>query len=289
MWESLLFYLVCGVLAGLSAGLFGVGGGIIVVPFLAWQFPLLGVPDRLVMLMAVATSLATIVVTSVSSIVAHDRLDAIRWDVVQRLVPGILGGALAGAVIAERLPVPVFKTLFGLFLVLVAVRMSVSGAAPAATERRVSTPEFIAAGGLIGLASSILGIGGGTLSVPYLVKRGVAIRNAVATSSACGLPIAVAGTVTYLALGWDQPDSPPLTAGYISIPAFLGITLASVPFAPVGARLAHTLPTLLLKRAFALVLAVVGFRMCWQGITPSNAEIVGEIMHAISRAVCHAP
>ena len=267
MWEGLAGYLVCGVLAGLAAGMFGVGGGIVVVPFLAWQFPEQGFPERLVMLMAVATSLATIVVTSVSSVLAHHRLGAIRWDVVRRLVPGIVVGSLLGAVIAERLPVPVFKLLFGVFLVLVAQRLFFRAGPAGGCHGKSSALDFAAAGSLIGVSSAILGIGGGTLSVPYLVKQGFPIRNAVAISSACGFPIAVVGTAAYVILGWNQPTLPPMSAGYVSLPAFLAIALASVPFAPVGAQLASRLPGAVLRRGFAAVLLLVGGRLFWQGFT----------------------
>ncbi len=219
----------------------------------------------LVMLMAVATSLATIVVTSVSSILAHHHLGAIQWEAVRRLVPGIAVGALAGAVIAERLPVPVFKLMFGVFLVLVAQRLFFRGGDLIVPHGVGSNSQFVAAGSLIGLISAILGIGGGTLSVPYLVKRGIPIRNAVAIASACGFPIAVVGTAAYVVLGWHQPNLPPLSAGYVSLPAFLAISVASVPFAPVGARLASRLPATVLRRGFAMVLLAVGVRLFWQG------------------------
>lgn len=267
MWEIVVLYLMCGAFAGIAAGLFGVGGGLIVVPFLAWLFPVQGVPERLVMLMAVATSLSTIVVTSVSSVLAHHRLGAIRWKAVWRLLPGIIFGALLGAVIAERLPVPAFRLLFGVFLLAVSLRMFRRASARRSSKSQVSMPEFIAAGGVIGLMSSILGIGGGTLSVPYLVKRGFVMRNAVAISSVCGFPIAVVGTATYIVLGWNNAALPPLTLGYVHVPGFIGITVASVPFAPLGAKIAHKLPSIRLKRAFAMVLLAVGARLLWQGIS----------------------
>jgi hypothetical protein len=269
MWESLALYLLCGVLAGLSAGLLGVGGGIVIVPFMVWQLPRQGVPDRLVMLIAVATSLAVIVVTSLSSAYAHHRRGAIRWDVVLHLVPGILMGSLAGAVVAEYLPTPLFKMLFGLFLMLVALRMTTQSPVPSRSEEstKVLGGTWVVAGTLIGFASSVLGIGGGTLSVPYLLKRGFPIRNAVATSSVGGFPIALAGTLTYLVLGWREQGLPVANAGYISIPAFLAIAALSVPSAPLGAWLAHHLPGGRLRVGFAVLLAVVGLRLGWQGFS----------------------
>lgn len=268
MWESLALYLLCGVLAGLSAGLLGVGGGIVIVPFMVWQLPREGVPDRLVMLIAVATSLAVIVVTSLSSAYAHHRRGAIRWDVVFRLVPGILMGSLAGAVAAEYLPTPLFKMLFGMFLSAVALRMTLCPTLSSwSGAPRHSGGSWLLAGTLIGLASSVLGIGGGTLSVPYLLKRGFPIRSAVGTSAVGGFPIAVAGTLTYLALSWQEPGLPAANVGYISVPAFLAIAALSVPSAPVGAWLAHRLPSGRLRGGFGVLLAVVGLRLSWQGFT----------------------
>lgn len=269
MCESLALYLLCGLLAGLSAGLLGVGGGIVIVPFMVWQLPREGVPDRWVMLIAVATSLAVIVVTSLSSAYAHHRRGAIRWEAAQRLVPGILMGSLAGAVAAEHLPTPLFKVLFGLFLMMVAWRMTLHLPLPARPETSswARGDAWILAGMLIGFASSVLGIGGGTLSVPYLLKRGLSIRDAVATSSVGGFPIAVAGTVTYLAMGWREPGLPVSNAGYVSVPAFLAIAALSVPSAPLGAWLAHRLPSGRIRAAFAMLLAVVGLRLSWQGFS----------------------
>lgn len=289
MWETFVYYLACGVVAGLSAGMFGVGGGIVVVPFLAWRLPLQGIPERLVMLMAVATSLATIVVTSISAVLAHHRRHGVRWLEVRRLMPGIISGSLAGAVLAERLPVTVFKAMFGVFLMFVAVRMSYRVDASRSCSTKISVSEYLAAGGVIGLVSAVLGIGGGTLSVPYLVRRGLPIQNAVAVSNACGLPIAIAGAATYMLVGWNRPDLPPMSAGYIFLPAFVGIVLTSVPFAPVGARLAHSVSTRLLKMTFAILLALVGLRIVWQGLALSHIEIASAIKGVFDRLLSGSP
>jgi uncharacterized membrane protein YfcA len=262
--EELALYLAFGGLAGLLSGLFGIGGGVVIVPFLAWFFSRRGFAADTIMITAVATSLATIVATSISAVYAHHRRGAVRWETVLRLAPGILLGSVAGSVIADHLPADGFKLVFALFLLYVAGRMFRTR--KAATEwRRPPGAGFLTAAGMaIGAVSSIVGIGGGTLSVPFLVKSRFCMRSAVATSSACGFPIAVAGSLTYVALGWGEPLLPEWSLGYIYLPAFAGIILTSIPFAPLGARLAHGLPTGGLKRIFALVLAAVGAKLLWQ-------------------------
>lgn len=261
--HEILLYLAVGCLAGVLSGLFGVGGGVVIVPLLAMAFPAQGFAENLVMVMAVATSLATIVATSISAVFAHHRLGAVQWPWVWRLAPSILLGATAGAVVAEGLPGQALKLAFALFLLFVAARLVFSkNGVDGGSD--VSAVVNTVAGFSIGLLSAIIGIGGGTLTVPYLVKRQVVMRHAVATSSACGLPIAVAGVLTYLYLGWNQPDLPPLSYGYIYLPAFVGIALCSALFAPLGAKLAHRLPATGLKRLFVLLLVLVSGCLLYQ-------------------------
>ena len=266
MIATLPLYLAFGALAGILSGLFGIGGGVVIVPFLVWQLSLQGFNPDLVMVVAVATSLATIVVTSLSAVYAHHRRGAVDWPVVGKLSPGILLGSVLGSIVAHHLPVQWFKLIFALFLLFVALRMLSGGKHEEGRHWR-RTGWLLGLAGLgIGSASAILGIGGGTLSVPLLVKCRYAMREAVAISSACGFPIAVAGTASYLVLGWHHPGLPPETLGYIHLPAFAGIILTSVGFAPVGARLAHTLPTAKLRRFFSLVLFAIGGKMLWQAV-----------------------
>lgn len=264
MSEVLLLYAAVGCLAGALSGLFGVGGGVVIVPLLAMAFPSQGIADDLVMVMAVATSLATIIATSTSAVLAHQRRGAVQWPWVWRLSPGILLGAAAGAVVAEHLPGRALKLAFALFLLFVAARLVFAKHRVDGGGVRVSGLVNAAAGLAIGLLSAIVGIGGGTLTVPYLVKRRVAMAQAVATSSACGLPIAMAGALTYLYLGWHRPGLPPFSYGYIYLPAFAGIALCSILFAPLGARLAHRLPATGLKRCFAALLVLVSGRLLYQ-------------------------
>ncbi len=266
MFEELALYLGFGCLAGILSGLLGIGGGIVIVPFLVWYFSLRGFPAEAIMIMAVATSLATIVVTSISAASAHHRRGAVDWLAVKKLVPGIVIGAVFGSVVADLLPARWFKLIFACFLLYVSLRMLLK---PPRERRHEEAPDyrrFGGAGAAIGALSSILGIGGGTLSVPFLARRGYPIREAVAISSACGFPIAVAGTATYIALGWHNATLPAWSFGYIYLPALAGIILTSVPLAPFGAHLAHRWPTARLRLFLALVIALAGGKLLWQAL-----------------------
>lgn len=258
--ESVLIYLLTGALAGVLAGLLGVGGGIVIVPALVFVFHTQGFTEAVLVHMAVGTSLATIVLTSISSVRAHHRRGAVQWPVFRRLTPGIVVGSLLGAVIADWLPADVLRTVFAIFVLMVATQMGL-GAKPAPQRELPATPGTNAAGVVIGAVSALVGIGGGSLTVPFLVWCNVAMRNAVAISAACGLPIAVAGSVGFVVTGLNEAGLPPWSSGYIYWPAGAGIAVASVLFAPLGARLAHQIPAQRLKRFFALFLAVVGLRM----------------------------
>lgn len=262
MLDLLLIFALTGAAAGLLAGLFGVGGGLIMVPALAWILPRQGFADDVVMQMAIGTSLAVIAITSLSSTRAHHQRGGVLWPVLLRFAPGLMAGALVGAYVADQLTGHTLKTIVGSGAILVAIQMllnrnpvSTTAATPPATA------ELLGAGGLIGLLSSLIGIGGGSLTVPYLSLRGVGMRQAVGTAAACGVPIAWAGAVGFMLTGHGHAALPAWSLGYVSLPAFLGIAVASVTTAPLGARLAHRLPPLLLKRLFALLLAAIGLRM----------------------------
>jgi uncharacterized membrane protein YfcA len=258
--DPFFYYVAIGAVAGVLAGLLGVGGGLVIVPTLVFAFRLQGFDDASVVHLAVGTSLATIVFTSISSVRAHHKRGAVMWPVVTRLAPGLIAGALLGAAIADQLPTPVLSRVFGVFELLVAAQM-IRNLRPAPQRQLPGPPGMFAAGGVIGTVSAIIGIGGGTLTVPFLVWCNQDVRKAVATSSACGLPIALGGAVGFAIAGWNQATLPAWSAGFVYGPALLGVTLASVPFAPLGAWLAHALPTAQLKRIFALLLVALGVRM----------------------------
>lgn len=253
-------YLLLGAGAGVLAGLLGIGGGLIIVPVLAWLFTAAGFDSALIMHLAVGTSLATIIITSISSIKAHHRRGAVLWRVFERLTPGIVFGAAFGALVAHLLPTTALRTVFGVFELLVAVQMGF-GVLPEAHRALPGRSGMLLTGSIIGGVSALLGIGGGTLSVPFLLWCRVDIRQAVATAAAVGLPIAIAATGGFIVTGWGHANLPELSLGYVYLPALAGIVVASVLFAPLGAYLAHTLPTRALKHLFAVVLAVLGLRM----------------------------
>lgn len=257
-----LTYLALGAAAGLVAGLLGVGGGLIIVPVLATQFHAQGFGADKLMHLAVGTSLATIVLTSISSVRAHHRHGAVDWSIFHQLTPGILLGALAGAALADLLASDSLRRIFGVFELAVAAQLAF-GRPPAAHRTLPGRLALGSAGTVIGSVSAIVGIGGGTLTVPFLAWCNVPLRRAVATSAACGLPIAVAGATGYVLMGWGEEDLPAGATGYVYWPAFAGIVLASVLAAPLGARLAHRLPVDVLRRVFAVFLVALGIKMLW--------------------------
>jgi len=257
---ELLAYLLTGAVAGLMAGLLGIGGGLVIVPALALLFTAHGMVDAHLMHVAVGTSLATIVPTSISSLLAHHRRGSVLWPQVQALLPGIVAGGLGGAWLARQISSPGLAGFFGLFECAVAVQLWLA-ARPAAHRGLPGAPAMAGAGGVIGAVSALLGIGGGTLTTPFLLWNGIDIRHAVGTSAACGLPIAVAGAGGFAFTGLTVMSGVAWTSGFIYWPAVAGIVLASVPAAPLGARLAHWLPRGVLQRVFALFLLLVGLNM----------------------------
>lgn len=252
-----LLYLLLGAAAGVLAGLFGVGGGLIIVPVLVFSFQLQGFDPQVLTHLAVGTSLATIVFTSINSILAHHKRGAVHWLIVRWLTLGILAGSVLGGFTATLLQGPLLQKVIGIFALVMAAQMALD-LRPRASSTVPGKLGLGAAGGVIGWASAIIGIGGGSLTVPFLTWRSVPMQQAVATSAACGLPIAVAGALSFLWLGRDVATLPAWSAGYIYLPALVGIAATSMLFARVGARLAHNLPAPLLKRLFALLLLGVG-------------------------------
>lgn len=257
---EILPFLALGAVAGTLAGLLGIGGGLLIVPGLAFLLGDGTVPADRLMQFAVGTSLATIVATALSSIRAHHRRGAVDWNVMARLTPGIIGGALLGAAIADLLPTRTLAIVFGVFLLIISVRLFLPGQ-PAAHRRLPGYLGTTTYGAGIGTLSSLLGIGGGTLTVPLLTWHNTDVRAAVGTASACGLPIAVAGTIGFIVMGLGTGGLPTGATGYVYWPAFLAVVPTSMAFAPLGARLAHTLPRMALRRGFAIFVAIVGVRM----------------------------
>jgi uncharacterized protein len=253
-------YLATGAFAGVMAGMLGVGGGLIIVPILAGLYESQGMTNDIIMHLALGTSLATIVVTSISSVHAHQKHQAVLWPVFWKLTPGILIGAWIGGWIASLIPSSSLKPVFAIFELLVAIQM-ISGRQPDQHSSLPNSLTMTSAGGTIGSISAIVGIGGGSLTVPFLLWGSINMRNAIATSAACGLPIAVAGSLSYIVAGWGKDSLPANTFGFVHLPAFFGIIIASVFFAPLGALLAHRLPIKTLKRIFAVFLIIVAGKL----------------------------
>ncbi|MDP5291746.1 sulfite exporter TauE/SafE family protein [Oceanimonas sp. CHS3-5] len=252
-----LMYMVLGAFAGTLAGLFGVGGGLIIVPVLIFSFNLQGIGGELVAHMAVGTSLATIVFTSLSAIHTHHGRRAIDWKLAAMLSAGIVVGAWLGGYTADKMSGLQLQRVIGLFAWLMSAQM-LFNLMPSGSGKLPGKPTQVAMGGFIGWASGIFGIGGGSLTVPFLSWCSVPMQRAVAVSSACGFPIALVGALSYVVHGMDQTTLPDEAWGYVYLPALIGISVASMPFARVGAILAHKLSAVVLKRAFAVFLLLVG-------------------------------
>ena len=254
---ELIIYLVLGSFAGVLAGLFGVGGGMIIVPVLVYSFALQGFAPEVLTHMAVGTSLATIAFTSINSVRAHNKVGAVRWSLFLWMALGIVFGCVLGALTASILSGPLLQKIIGVFAICVAIQMAFE-LHPKAALSEPDKPSLVVAGGVVGWASTIFGIGGGSLTVPFLVWRSLPMQQAVATSAACGMPIAVAGAISFMWTGWSSEALPDWSLGYVYLPAVIGIAATSVFFAGYGARLAHRLSQRLLKRLFALLLVSVG-------------------------------
>lgn len=258
--DTLLILIPVGAVAGFVAGLFGIGGGVVTVVVLVTLLPSLGVTPERVMHVALGSSLAAIVMTAVASTLAHHRRGAVRWSVVARFAPAVAAGALAGGAVAHYIPDRALRVLFGLFLLWVAVRLW-RRAAQAEAVRLPSASVFGVFGLGIGVLSSWTGIGGGSLSGPFLMGRGVPAAEAVGTSAAVGFPLAVAGTIGYVIGGWSVAGLPAYSVGYVFWPAALVLGLSAMVIAPLGARLAHALPERVLKMAYAALLATAAVRV----------------------------
>lgn len=257
---EVLFLLAMGAVAGMFAGLLGIGGGIIIVPVLAMVFKGQGVNIDVLMHVAIGTSLATIMITSLSSVRAHHKHGAINWSVVKVMSIGVFVGGLLGAGIAKLIPGEDLKLIFSVFMFVIAAQMFFGNVSK---PHRVlpKTAGMLSVSGIIGMIASVMGIGGGSLSVPFLTWCNMSIRNAIATSSAIGFPIAVSGTIGFIITGWTVADRPVMSVGFVNVPAFFSIVVASTLVAPAGAWIAHRVSPVLLKRIFAGFLLILGVRM----------------------------
>ncbi len=260
MTTILLMYILVGIVAGILAGLLGIGGGLVIVPMLVFCFAKQQIPDAMIMHMALGTSLASIMFTSVSSFRAHHKRGAVHWDVVRKILIGIFTGTFIGSYIAAHLSTSFLKGFFVVFLYYVAIQL-LTNKKPKPSRQIPGPLAMFGVGNGIGAVSSLVGIGGGTLSVPFMIWCNMPVHHAIGTSAAIGFPIAIAGSTGYVFNGLSVNGLPTFSLGYIYLPALLGIVVSSVLTAPIGVRLAHSLPVDRLKRVFAILLLVVGTRM----------------------------
>lgn len=261
-----LALLLTGAVAGILAGLLGVGGGIVIVPVLVVVAELFAIPDDIAMLLVVGTSLATIIPTSISSARAHARRGAIDRDILKRWTAAIFIGALIGGIASRSIGSNGLTLVFGVVALLVAINLALPKTLTLADAPPVSRVAQTLIALPIGFLSSLMGIGGGTLSVPVMSMLSVPVHRAVATASVFGLAIAVPAVGGFIWGGWHVEGRPPGSIGFVNLPAAIVIFSMSVLTAPHGARLAHHLQPRKLKLAFAVFLAISALRMLWKSL-----------------------
>lgn len=258
----ILSYVAVGLGSGFIAGLFGVGGGLVIVPILLMLFNAQGFPEDQLMHLALGTAMATIVVTSISSMRAHHHHGGVRWDIFKGMAPGLVAGTLVSSLFASSVNTDHLAIAFTAIVYWAALQMLLDFK-PKATRQLPGFAGLMGTGCVIGSVSSLVAAGGGFLSVPFMMMCNVPVRQAVGTSAALGMPIATAGVLGYITGGWSMAGLPGPNAGFVYLPAFLGVVLSTIFMAPVGARLAHRLPVKLLKRAFGGMLALLATKMLW--------------------------
>ena len=260
-----LFLAACagvGAFGGLLGGMLGIGGGVVIVPALLTLFEAFGLPLEQAAPIAVATSLTTIIATSTAAAHAQWQRKSIDVGLVRRWAPALVAGSLASGPIANLLPASAFQGFIGCFLLAVGIIMS-SAWQPAPKRTLPGGAAGIVLGGTTGVISGLAGIGGGNVIVPTLVYFNIPVRVATGTSSALGVPIALAGTAGFLAAGWGRTDLPAGTLGFVHLPAAVAIAALSFFTAPIGVALAHRIPAPTLKRLFGALLLFVSWRMLW--------------------------
>ncbi|MGC9492128.1 MULTISPECIES: sulfite exporter TauE/SafE family protein [Vibrio] len=261
MHIELLFLLVLlGAFVGVMAGLLGIGGGLIVVPALLYILPSIGIGAESVMLVALATSLATIILTSGSSALNHLKLGNVDMFIIKWLMPGVIFGGFFGTYIAEWVPTEYLPKIFAGIVTLLAIQMLIS-VKSTKTKKMPNSGVTLLCGSGIGVISSLAGIGGGSLSVPFLSRHGIEMRKAVGSSSVCGCMIAISGMIGFILHGYNLEGLPDYSIGYVYLPALVAIASTSMFTTKIGAKLASTLPTVMLKKVFAVFLIFVAGTM----------------------------
>lgn len=262
---SYLIYLVLGVFTGLLSGIFGIGGGLIIVPTLLACFKFLGFPQEYVMHISVGTSLAIILVTVSNSTYGHHLNKNVDWSISKLMMLPIVIGAVVGSMVSKNLETKTLEIIFSAYVILVCIKMFTE----VKMEREVRSKNnflYRMVGFIIGFKSIILGIGGGTISIPFLTWRGHSMKNAVGISASLGIIIAISGAATYIYNGLGITELPEYSLGFVYLPAFLGVILTSFYFARVGAIISHRLPQKHLKFIFAIFLLIVAAKMVYNNV-----------------------
>lgn len=260
-WLTIAFCFL-GVAAGLMSGLLGIGGGLIVVPGLAFLLRYEDIPHHLIMHMAIGTSLATMILTSISALVSHIRRKVVFWPIYRLLMPGIVVGTVVGATIANFLDTRVLEILFALFILYMSFRLLIVKHFDGRSELP-GAPVMSMAGFTVGLKSGLLGVGGGALTVPFLTYCNVSIRTAVVVSAATSLTVAIMGTITFMITGVYSSNLPVHSTGFVYWPACIPIMILSLLVTPLGVKLSHHLSINTLKFIFGIFLLAVGIQMLW--------------------------
>jgi len=257
-----IVYLLMGLFVGFFAGLLGIGGGLILVSLMVYLFTLQGFPvDRLLHL-ALGTSMASIIFTSIASLRAHHKHGAVRWDILRAAVPGLIAGTLIGTLVADQFKSKYLAIFFVVFVYYSALRMF-ANAKPKLTRQLPGKAGMSATALIVGLVSSLVGVGGGVMTIPLMSLCNVPMRQAIGTSAALGLPIAVAGSAGFILTGLDKDHLPAMSLGYVYLPALIGIVVGTFVTVPLGARMTQRMPVTTLRRIFAVILFILATRMLW--------------------------
>ena len=257
-----IVYLLMGLFVGFFAGLLGIGGGLILVTLMVYMFTVQEFPPDRLLHLALGTSIASIVFTSISSLRAHHKHAAVRWDILRMAVPGLIAGTLFGTFVADQLKSKYLAVFFVIFVYYSAVQMF-ANVKPKATRQLPGKVGMTVVAIIVGIVSSLVGVGGGVMTIPLMSLCNVPMRQTIGTSAALGLPIAIAGTVGFIVTGLGKNHLPPLSVGYVYLPALVGIVIGTFVTVPWGARAAHTLPVTTLKKIFAVILFILATKMLW--------------------------
>ncbi len=257
-----IVYLLMGLFVGFFAGLLGIGGGLILVTLMVYMFTVQEFPADRLLHLALGTSIASIVFTSISSLRAHHKHGAVRWDILRIAVPGLIAGTLFGTFVADQMKSKYLAIFFVIFVYYSAVQMF-ANVKPKPTRQLPGKIGMTVVAIIVGIVSSLVGVGGGVMTIPLMSLCNVPMRQTIGTSAALGLPIAIAGTVGFIVTGLGKDHLPPLTVGYVYLPALVGIVIGTFVTVPWGAKAAHSLPVTTLKKIFAVILFILATKMLW--------------------------